>query len=62
MNLYKQFPDKEKFFIPFFDKLVGNKMVREQIKQGMSEAQIKATWKKDLEQYKKMRAKYLLYN
>ncbi|MCA4899991.1 MAG: exo-beta-N-acetylmuramidase NamZ domain-containing protein [Bacteroidota bacterium] len=62
INLYKQFPDKEKFFIPFFDKLVGNKMVREQIKQGMSEAQIKATWKKDLEQYKKMRAKYLLYN
>lgn len=62
ISLYKQFPDKEKFFIPFFDKLVGNKMVREQIKQGMSEAQIKATWKKDLEQYKKMRAKYLLYN
>ena len=62
ISLYNQFPDKEKFFIPFFDKLVGNKMVREQIKQGMSEAQIKATWKKDLEQYKKMRAKYLLYN
>jgi uncharacterized protein YbbC (DUF1343 family) len=62
ISLYKQFPDKEKFFIPFFDKLVGNKMVREQIKLGMSETQIKATWKKDLEQYKKMRAKYLLYN
>jgi uncharacterized protein YbbC (DUF1343 family) len=62
ISLYQQFPDKEKVFIPFFDKLVGNKLVREQIKQGMSEAQIKATWKKDLEQYKKMRMKYLLYD
>ncbi|MFM7850571.1 MAG: exo-beta-N-acetylmuramidase NamZ domain-containing protein, partial [Flammeovirgaceae bacterium] len=52
IDLYHQFPNKEKFFIPFFDKLVGNKTVREQIKKGMTESQIKATWKKELEQYK----------
>ena len=62
IQLYQQFPDKEKFFIPFFDKLIGNKNVREQIKKGMTETQIKATWKKELEEYKKMRLKYLLYD
>lgn len=62
IDLYQQFPDKEKFFIPFFDKLAGNKLVREQIKNGMTEAQIKATWKKDLDNFKKTRAKYLLYH
>jgi uncharacterized protein YbbC (DUF1343 family) len=62
IDLYTQFPDKEKFFIPFFDKLVGNKTVREQIRKGMTESQIKSTWKKELEQYKRMRKKYLLYN
>ena len=61
IKLYQQFPDKEKFFIPFFDKLVGNKLVREQIKKGMTETQIKATWKNELDAYKTMRKKYLLY-
>lgn len=62
ISLYHQFPDKEKFFIPFFDKLIGNKTVREQIAKGMTEAQIKATWKNDLDEYKKMRKQYLLYD
>jgi uncharacterized protein YbbC (DUF1343 family) len=62
LQLYQQFPDKEKFFISYFDKLAGTKLLKEQIKKGMTEKQIKATWKKDLHKYREMRKKYLIYN
>ncbi|MCX8491148.1 MAG: DUF1343 domain-containing protein [Cyclobacteriaceae bacterium] len=62
IQLYQQFPDKEKFFIPYFDKLAGVKSLKEQIKKGMTERQIKATWKKDLDFYKTIRKKYLIYS
>jgi uncharacterized protein YbbC (DUF1343 family) len=61
MQLYQKFPDKEKFFIPFFDKLAGTKLLREQIKKGMTERQIKATWKKELDSYRNLRKRYLIY-
>lgn len=61
IEFYKKFPEKDKFFNSFFDKLAGNSQLKEQIRQGMSEEQIQATWEKDLENYKKLRKKYLLY-
>lgn len=61
LNMYKAFPDKEQFFISFFEKLAGNAELREQIKKGLSEEQIRATWQDDVEAYKVMRSKYLLY-
>ena len=61
ITLYKAFPDKEKFFIPYFEKLAGTKELREQIKKGMTDAQIHATWKKDLDAFKEKRKTYLLY-
>ncbi len=61
IQLYHQFPDKEKFFITYFDKLAGTKLLKEQIKKGMTEKQIKATWKPELEKFKKMRGRYLIY-
>lgn len=60
-KFYQAFPDKEKFFTNYFEKLVGNKELREQIKKGMTEDQIRATWKKGLDSYKEKRKKYLLY-
>ncbi|MBS1505525.1 MAG: DUF1343 domain-containing protein [Bacteroidetes bacterium] len=59
---YNLYPDKDKFFIPYFNTLAGNTQLKEQIKKGMSEEDIRATWKKDLNEYKKKRKKYLLYN
>jgi uncharacterized protein YbbC (DUF1343 family) len=41
--------------------LAGTDVLMQQIKAGMSEDEIKETWKPDLDQYKEMRAKYLLY-
>jgi len=61
IDLYKKEKDKNTFFIPFFEKLIGNTIVRGQIEKGMSEKEIKATWTKELDQYKKMRKNYLLY-
>jgi uncharacterized protein YbbC (DUF1343 family) len=63
LDMYKAFPNKEKFFIDnSFDKHMGSSVLRDQIKKGMTEAEIKKTWEKDLSAYKKMREKYLLYN
>jgi uncharacterized protein YbbC (DUF1343 family) len=61
IDMYQQFPDKTKFFIPYFDKLAGTPVLKEQIAKGMTEEQIRETWQKDLEAYMKVREKYLLY-
>ena len=61
IELYIKAEDKEKFFIPFFDKLAGNSKLKEQIKKGMSESEIKKTWQEELAHYKSVRKKYLLY-
>ncbi|MDR0795291.1 MAG: DUF1343 domain-containing protein [Tannerella sp.] len=45
----------------WFDLLAGNSSLRKQIVQGLSEAEIRASWQPDLNQYKAMRKKYLLY-
>ncbi|MBS1486937.1 MAG: DUF1343 domain-containing protein [Bacteroidetes bacterium] len=61
LNMYKVYPDKEKFFNNYFNTLAGNKLLKEQIKQGIDEDTIRASWKKGLDAYKKIRKKYLLY-
>ncbi len=61
IDLYKICPDKEKFFGKYFNNISGNKELQEQIKKGMSEDEIRKTWKKDLDAYILMRKNYLLY-
>jgi len=63
LNTYAAFPDTSKYFLPngFFDKLAGTGELRKQIIAGKTEAEIKASWKSDLEEYKKKRRMYLLY-
>lgn len=46
---------------PFFEKLIGTDRVRKQIAQGLSAAEIKATWAKELEEFDARRQKYLIY-
>lgn len=45
----------------WFDLLAGTDQLRKQIIAGMDEEEIRETWKKDLDNYKEMRKKYLLY-
>jgi len=61
LDSYKQYPDKENFFIPFFDKLAGTSLLREQIECGSTEEEIRSSWEPGLEAYKSMRFQYLLY-
>lgn len=61
IQLYNEFPDKEKFFTPYIDKLAGTTALKEQIRQGLTEEQIRETWRADLNAYKEKRKKYLLY-
>ena len=61
LDMYQKDPDKTTFFISFFEKLIGNKQVRGMIERGDSEATIRASWQNELDVYKTMRKKYLLY-
>lgn len=63
LDFYNKMPDKSKFFSrpDFFDKLAGTDELRKQIIAGKSEEEIRSTWKEDLDEYKQMRHKYLLY-
>lgn len=51
----------EQFFTRFFEKLVGVDYIRTMIMEGCSAQEIRARWQPDLEQFKTLRRKYLLY-
>ena len=61
MDAYTRLGKKESFFKPFFHKLAGTKLLSQQIIEGKSEKEIRESWKQDLENFKKIRRKYLLY-
>lgn len=52
---------KPKFFNNFFVKLAGTKKLQQQIEAGVSEAEIRKSWEKGLNDFKKIREKYLIY-
>ncbi|MBG6112072.1 uncharacterized protein YbbC (DUF1343 family) [Flavobacterium sp. CG_9.10] len=61
IKAYTATPDKTKFFNSFFTKLAGTKKLQQQIESGNSEKEIRESWKKGLNEFKKMREKYLIY-
>ena len=61
ISAYNDFPDKEKFFIDYFDVLAGGPGLREQIVKGMSSEEIRDSWRQSLKEFEKIRNKYLLY-
>lgn len=67
LDAYKLYPDKNNFFIKpktgdyFFNKLAGNAMLMQQVKEGKSADEIRASWQPGLERFKAIRKKYLLY-
>lgn len=61
IQAYQWYPEKDKFFNSFFEKLAGTKELRQQIRKGMTEEQIRASWQPGLEAFKTIRKKYLLY-
>ncbi|MCJ7821420.1 MAG: DUF1343 domain-containing protein, partial [Bacteroidales bacterium] len=59
---YNDYPEKDKFFNRYFDTLAGGTTLREQIEQGKSAEEIRASWQEGLEKFAQVRNKYLLYN
>ncbi len=62
LDAYKRLKDKTTFFNGMFDKLAGTDELKKQIQSGMSEEDIRKSWKPGLDAYKLMRKKYLLYS
>jgi uncharacterized protein YbbC (DUF1343 family) len=60
-NAYRKTSNKKDFFNSFFTKLAGNKTLQFQIEKGITEKEIRKSWQKDIEIFKKMRVKYLIY-
>lgn len=61
IDAYRKVGMGEKFFTPFFEKLVGVPYVRQMIIQGKSSEEISAVWQSDLQEYISMREKYRIY-
>lgn len=70
LEAYRLFPEKDKFFLlpksgkmeeSFFNKLAGNNELWQQVRDGKSEKEIRASWQPALNNFKKIRKKYLLY-
>ena len=60
IEAYNNYPNKNEFFNSFFIKLGGSKL-KNQIESGVTEQTIKASWEKELADYKIIRTKYLIY-
>lgn len=72
LEAYRLFPDKDKFFLKpksenpapqswSFNRLAGTDRLMQQIKEGKTETEIRKSWEPALSDFKKIRAKYLLY-
>ena len=64
LDFYNKAGKDQAFFFSrpnWFDLLAGTKQLRYQIVRGLSEKEIRESWKPELDQYKAMRKKYLLY-
>ncbi len=63
LDFYRISGEKSSFFSrpSWFDLLAGNNLLRKQIIEGMDEAAIRLSWAKELDEYKKIRMKYILY-
>ena len=61
LKAYSETADKTKFFNPFLTKLAGTKKLQEQIEAGLSEDEIRDSWKNGLHDFKKLRKPYLIY-
>lgn len=61
LESYKYLKNTAEFFNPFFNKLAGNSLLRDQIETGKTATEIKSSWEPDLEKFRLIRSKYLLY-
>lgn len=61
LKTYNETADQSTFFNPFFTKLAGTKKLQAQIEAGLTEDVIRESWKSGLQEFLKMRERYLIY-
>lgn len=61
IDAYQKSPDKEKFFGKTFTIHAGNTTLQEQLESGLSAEEIEHSWKPEVDNFKKIRSKYLMY-
>lgn len=63
LEMYVHAPEPEEFFLKsgFFNKLAGTDQLMKQIKAGLSEEEIRASWRQDLDAFRVIRQRYLIY-
>lgn len=61
IDAYNALGRPEKFFSPFFEKLIGRGDIRTMIEKGMSADDIKKTWADDVQKFQIARRPYLIY-
>ena len=61
LDARNQLKDDEKFFNSYFIKLVGVADLQQKINSGMSEDEIRSSWQTGIDNYLKIREKYLIY-
>ncbi len=61
IDAYRNLKMGERFFTPFFERLVGRSYVRKMILEGKEADEIKKMWAEDVARFKEQRRPYLLY-
>jgi uncharacterized protein YbbC (DUF1343 family) len=61
IRTYEFFTDSTDFFTSYFDKLAGTDQLRKDIISGKPEEKIRKSWEKDINAFRQIRKKYLLY-
>ena len=61
IDAYNKTPKDKEFFGKTFTVHAGTLDLQKQIEEGMNAEEIRASWQKDVEKFKKIRAKYLIY-
>lgn len=61
LEAYRDFPEKDAFFTSYFDTLAGTDRLRKQIEAGWTEDRIRLSWEKEINAYKQIRRRYLIY-
>ncbi|TCZ74605.1 DUF1343 domain-containing protein [Flaviaesturariibacter aridisoli] len=61
LEAYRLYPQKDSFFKANFTRLAGNEILAQQIRDGKTEDDIRASWEPALSNFKAIRKKYLLY-
>jgi uncharacterized protein YbbC (DUF1343 family) len=61
LDAYSNFHDKDTFFLKGFERISGVSNLKNQLIKGTTEPEIRKSWSEELNKFKRLRTKYLIY-